>query len=74
MIFFKRFLGGLLGEKVQLSVMNLNKQSKLYSQGMQPVVRCVGDYGQSSNWERIKEKCSYRVSFIKIFDFRDGYN
>ncbi|RXG69340.1 Cytosolic carboxypeptidase-like protein 5 [Armadillidium vulgare] len=40
--------------------MNLNKQSKLYSQGMQPVVKCVGDCAQSQNWERIKEKCSYR--------------
>jgi len=37
--------------------MNLNKQAKLYSQGMHPVFKI----GQKGKWSRIKEKPSYFV-------------
>jgi hypothetical protein len=43
--------------------MNLNRQAKLYSQGMRPLFKVVPN---QENWERIKEKpiTSVRSSFI----------
>jgi hypothetical protein len=38
--------------------MNLNKQAKLFSQGMHPVLK-IGDNG---TWERMKDKPVYKVS------------
>jgi hypothetical protein len=38
--------------------MNLNKQAKLFSQGMQPVMKI----GSTGKWERIKEKVNFGVS------------
>lgn len=60
--FFFGIKGSCTGSRVRLSVMNLNKQSKLYSQGMQPVMKQVPCQGDPSKirWERIKEKCTYR--------------
>ncbi|XP_076046739.1 cytosolic carboxypeptidase-like protein 5 [Oratosquilla oratoria] len=60
--FFFGIKGGEPGTRARLNVMNLNKQSKLYSQGMQPVMQqCYVVPGRASaRWERIKEKCSYR--------------
>ncbi|CAL4124937.1 unnamed protein product [Meganyctiphanes norvegica] len=60
--FFFGIKGGCSGTRVRLSVMNLNKQSKLYSQGMQPVMKQVPLDGNPSKikWERNKDKCSYR--------------
>ncbi|XP_063882854.1 cytosolic carboxypeptidase-like protein 5 [Scylla paramamosain] len=57
--FFFGIKGGSVGNRVRLNVMNLNKQTKLFSQGMQPVVQCVSSI-RPPRWERIKEKCSYR--------------
>ncbi|XP_027233246.2 cytosolic carboxypeptidase-like protein 5 [Penaeus vannamei] len=57
--FFFGIKGGAVGNRVRLNVMNLNKQSKLFSQGMQPVVQCISGL-RSPRWERIKDKCTYR--------------
>lgn len=38
--------------------MNLNRQAKLFSQGMMPVMK-IGQFGK---WERIKDKPTYDVS------------
>ncbi|XP_050715046.1 cytosolic carboxypeptidase-like protein 5 isoform X2 [Eriocheir sinensis] len=57
--FFFGIRGGSVGNRVRLNVMNLNKQTKLFSQGMQPVVQCVSS-ARPPRWERIKEKCTYR--------------
>ncbi|KAK7070690.1 Cytosolic carboxypeptidase-like protein 5 [Halocaridina rubra] len=57
--FFFGIKGGCVGNRVRINVMNLNKQSKLFSQGMQPVMQCISSSRQP-RWERIKEKCSYR--------------
>lgn len=42
----------------KLNIVNMNKQAKLFSQGMHPVIR-VGDTGK---WERIKYSPVYNVS------------
>lgn len=57
--FFFGIKGGSVGNRVRLNVMNLNKQSKLFSQGMQPVVQYISST-RPQRWERIKEKCNYR--------------
>ena len=67
MLTYVPIAGGQAGRKVRLTVMNLNKQMKLYSQGMQPVVQCIGDCLLGSKWERIKDKCSFWVSIDRIY-------
>ncbi|KAG7163114.1 Cytosolic carboxypeptidase-like protein 5-like, partial [Homarus americanus] len=57
--FFFGIKGGAVGNRVRLNVMNLNKQSKLYSQGMQPVMQCISNT-RPPRWERIKDRCTYR--------------
>lgn len=50
--------GGQPSHILRLNVMNLNRQAKLYSQGMHPVVKI----GACGKWERAKDRPSYRVS------------
>lgn len=50
--------GGRPSHVLRFNVMNLNRQAKLYSQGMHPVVKI----GASGKWERTKDRPSYRVS------------
>jgi hypothetical protein len=53
--------------------MNLNKQAKLFSQGMHPVTR----HGPNGKWERIKDKPTFIIteeSFILSFCHRTGEN
>lgn len=52
--------GGRPNQIVKFNVMNLNKQAKLFSQGMHPVIKV----GPGGRWERIKDKPSYSVSFF----------
>lgn len=59
-MFVVLFLGGRPYQVVKINIMNLNKQAKLFSQGMHPVIRI----GPSGKWERIKEKPAYFVSFF----------
>ena len=51
------FTGGLPNQVVKFNVMNLNKQAKLFSQGMQPVMKI----GANGKWERIKDKANFGV-------------
>lgn len=60
--------GGIPGTAVRLNLVNLNKQSKMYSQGMTPVFKV--DLGKSekpntkfskASWLRIKEIPTYQV-------------
>lgn len=60
--------GGVPGTAVRLNVVSLNKQSKMYSQGMTPVFKV--DSGKSeklnakfskASWSRIKEIPTYQV-------------
>ena len=55
--FYFSVKGGQPSHVLRINVMNLNRQAKLYSQGMHPVLRI----GTSGKWERIKDRPSYRV-------------
>lgn len=53
--------------------MNLNKQAKLFSQGMHPVTR----HGVNGKWERIKDKPTFIITdenFVLSFCHRTGEN
>lgn len=54
--------GGRPNQIVKFNVMNLNKQAKLFSQGMHPVTKV----GPNGRWERIKDKPSYSVSCLTL--------
>lgn len=62
------FKGGIPDMPIRLNLVNLNKQSKMYSQGMAPVFKV--DLGNSekpnakfckASWSRIKEIPTYQV-------------
>lgn len=48
---------------VKLNLVDLNRQAKMYSQGMAPVFKVVPGRPQ---WERIRDKPVYKVSFINL--------
>lgn len=50
--------GGERNQLVKLNLVNLNKQAKLFSQGMHPVMR----NGLSGKWERTKEKPTFQLT------------
>ncbi|XP_058837129.1 uncharacterized protein LOC131693378 isoform X3 [Topomyia yanbarensis] len=56
--FYFAVRGGRPHQIVKFNVMNLNKQAKLFSQGMHPVMKV----GSAGRWERIKDKPSYAVT------------
>ena len=58
--------GGQIGKTVKMNVMNMNKQSRLYCQGMMPFVKVVGN-GKDSRWERIKNRVSYQVKLSEVY-------
>lgn len=65
-MFFFYISGGRPYQVAKINVMNLNKQAKLFSQGMHPVVRI----GTNGKWERTKDKPAYFMtadSFILTF-------
>ena len=47
---------------VKFNLMNLNRQAKLYSQGMRPLFKVVPSINES--WDRIKEKPICSVSYF----------
>lgn len=56
--FYFAVTGGRPNQIVKFNVMNLNKQAKLFSQGMHPVMKV----GPGGRWERIKDKPSYAIA------------
>lgn len=56
--FYFAVTGGRPNQIVKFNVMNLNKQAKLFSQGMHPVTKV----GPGGRWERIKDKPSYSIA------------
>lgn len=71
--FYFSIRGGEKNQTVKLNVMNLNKQAKLFSQGMHPVIK----NGSNGKWERMKEKPSFFVTdenFILSFCHRTQEN
>ncbi|KAF5276856.1 hypothetical protein FQA39_LY06407 [Lamprigera yunnana] len=62
------------GLLVKLNLVDLNRQAKMYSQGMAPVYRIIPG---KLNWERIKDKPSYQVTnsiFILTFKYKTPDN
>ncbi|KAL7047706.1 hypothetical protein ACKWTF_003085 [Chironomus riparius] len=71
--FFFSICGGEPNQLVKLNLVNLNKQAKLFSQGMHPVMR----NGLSGKWERTKEKPTFQLTdenFILSFCHRTSEN
>lgn len=48
------------GRLMKINIMNMNRQSKLYSQGYSPIYKVLP---QKPHWDRIKERCSFEVQF-----------
>lgn len=44
---------------IKIHIVNMNKQTKLYSQGMAPLVKTVP---ARPRWERIRERPAFEVS------------
>ena len=55
--------GGSSGKVLKINVMNLNRQGKLYSQGMSPFVKVVPG---RNKWERIRERPTYEVYIYNV--------
>ncbi|XP_069706642.1 cytosolic carboxypeptidase-like protein 5 isoform X2 [Phaenicophaeus curvirostris] len=56
--FYFSVRGGAPGKLIKLHILNMNKQSRLYSQGMSPFVRTLP---VRPRWERIRERPSFQV-------------
>lgn len=56
--------GGEPNKVCKLNIVNLNKQSKLFSQGMHPVIRV----SETGKWERTKYSPVYSVSWLHLFN------
>ncbi|PFX32918.1 cytosolic carboxypeptidase-like protein 5 isoform X1 [Stylophora pistillata] len=75
--FYFGIKGGQPGKLLRINIMNLNRQGKLYGQGMTPLVKVVPS---KNKWERIRDKPKYetvdgqfRLSFTYRFpDQRNG--
>lgn len=53
---------GPSGKVIRINVMNMNRQARLYSQGMVPVFKVV--YAtRETPWERLKTRVSYQVGY-----------
>lgn len=71
--FYFSVRGGEKNQTIKLNVMNLNKQAKLFSQGMNTVVK----HGTNGKWERMKEKPMFYATdenFILSFYHRTYEN
>uniref|UniRef100_A0A8C4UF78 Cytosolic carboxypeptidase-like protein 5 n=1 Tax=Falco tinnunculus TaxID=100819 RepID=A0A8C4UF78_FALTI len=56
--FYFSVRGGAPGKLIKLHILNMNKQSRLYSQGMSPFVRTLP---VRPRWERIRERPSFEM-------------
>ncbi|XP_050804692.1 cytosolic carboxypeptidase-like protein 5 isoform X2 [Gopherus flavomarginatus] len=56
--FYFSVKGGAPGKLIKINIMNMNKQSKLYSQGMSPFVRTLP---VRPRWERIRERPTFEM-------------
>lgn len=59
--FYFSVRGGAPGKLIKINIMNMNKQSKLYSQGMAPFVRTVPT---RPRWERVRDRPTFEVSCL----------
>lgn len=56
--FYFGIKGGQPGKLLRINILNLNRQGKLYGQGMTPLVKVVPS---RNKWERIRDKPKYEV-------------
>ncbi|XP_059699199.1 cytosolic carboxypeptidase-like protein 5 [Haemorhous mexicanus] len=56
--FYFSVRGGAPGKLIKLHILNMNKQSRLYAQGMTPFVRTLP---VRPRWERIRQRPSFQV-------------
>ncbi|XP_067406598.1 cytosolic carboxypeptidase-like protein 5 isoform X2 [Emydura macquarii macquarii] len=56
--FYFSVKGGAPGKLIKINILNMNKQSKLYSQGMSPFVRTLP---VRPRWERIRERPTFEM-------------
>ncbi|XP_074803384.1 cytosolic carboxypeptidase-like protein 5 isoform X6 [Natator depressus] len=56
--FYFSVKGGAPGKLIKINIVNMNKQSKLYSQGMSPFVRTLPI---RPRWERIRERPTFEM-------------
>ncbi|XP_041483945.1 cytosolic carboxypeptidase-like protein 5 isoform X1 [Lytechinus variegatus] len=62
-----------MNKLIRFNIMNMNKQGKLYSQGLAPVVKVLP---QKPKWERIRDRPSHETvdgQFILSFTYRFEY-
>uniref|UniRef100_A0A8C4WWY6 Cytosolic carboxypeptidase-like protein 5 n=1 Tax=Eptatretus burgeri TaxID=7764 RepID=A0A8C4WWY6_EPTBU len=62
--------GGVPGKLIRLNILNMNKQIKLYSQGMAPLVRTVPG---KARWERVRDRPTFQMvdnQFVLSFAHR----
>ncbi|XP_026527355.1 cytosolic carboxypeptidase-like protein 5 isoform X3 [Notechis scutatus] len=57
--FYFSVRGGMPGKLIKIHIVNMNKQTKLYSQGMTPLVKTVP---AKPRWERIRERPAYEMA------------
>ncbi|XP_025310186.3 cytosolic carboxypeptidase-like protein 5 isoform X2 [Canis lupus dingo] len=57
--FYFSVRGGTPGKLIKINIMNMNKQSKLYSQGMAPFVRTLPT---RPRWERIRDRPTFEMT------------
>ncbi|XP_005400505.1 PREDICTED: cytosolic carboxypeptidase-like protein 5 isoform X1 [Chinchilla lanigera] len=57
--FYFSVRGGIPGKLIKINIMNMNKQSKLYSQGMAPFVRTLPS---RPRWERIRDRPTFEMT------------
>ncbi|CAO1366248.1 unnamed protein product [Diamesa serratosioi] len=67
--FYFSIRGGEKNQLIKFNVLNLNKQAKLFSQGMYPVIK----HGNNGKWDRVKDKPVFYLtdeSFVLSFFHR----
>ena len=57
--FYFSIRGGEKNQLIKFNVLNLNKQAKLFSQGMYPVIK----HGNNGKWDRVKDKPVFYVNY-----------
>ncbi|XP_033113661.1 cytosolic carboxypeptidase-like protein 5 isoform X2 [Anneissia japonica] len=65
--------GGPMNKLLKINIMNMNRQGKLYNQGMAPMVKVLP---QKPKWERIRERPTFESvdgQFILTFTYRFEY-
>lgn len=61
--FYFSIRGGEKNQLIKFNVLNLNKQAKLFSQGMHPVIK----HGSNGKWDRVKDKPVFYVNASFLF-------